>query len=294
MQGSGTYVARPPRLERTLRIMVSARPYNQQDDYCNPLFAGIREEAAMQQEADIVYYSGAPVPSVETVYKLGVDGVLALSWELDDLAPILRLHQAGVRVVGLALRSRVSPLPLVYTDNYGGMCQAVELLASKGHRRIAFVTMRIENSDVTERLLGFHAGMAQAGLPVDPALLLLNNETLEDALLEQWWCSLAPPPTAILLHAAVAVPLLTLVQRKGIQIPQDLSVIVIDEREVVRHYLPSLTVLSQSPYQLGRRGLSKLIRMLRGEDEGDPEMLPTELILHDSVVAPAKEEVVAR
>ena len=35
-----------------------------------------------------------PVPSVEAVYKLGVDGVLALSWELDDLAPVLRLHQA--------------------------------------------------------------------------------------------------------------------------------------------------------------------------------------------------------
>jgi GntR family transcriptional regulator of arabinose operon len=285
VQGSGTYVAKPQRLERALRIMVSARPYHQQDDYCNPLFAGIREEASTQQEVDIVYHSETPVPSVEAVYKLGVDGVLALSWELDDLAPVLRLHQAGVRVVGLALRSRICPLPLVYMDNYGGILNAMEYLLERGHQRIAFVTMRIENSDVYERLLAYHAAMAQARLPVDPALLLLSNDTLADALMEHWWRGLESPPSAILLHGTVAAPMISILQRHGFHIPHDLSIIVIDDLQNSRHFVPSLTALSQSPYQLGRRGLEKLIQMLRGEDEGQPEMLPTELIVRDSVLA---------
>jgi DNA-binding LacI/PurR family transcriptional regulator len=293
VQGSGTYVAKPKRLEQTLRIMVSARPYSQQDDYCGPLFAGIREEAATQQKVDIVYYSDTPVPSVESAYKLGVDGVLALSWELDDLSPLLQLHQAGMPVVGLAQHCRAFPLPLVYMDNYGGISRAIEFLQEQGHRRIAFVTVRIENSDVIERVLGFHAAMARAALSVDPALLLIGNAAQEDILLEHWWRSLAPPPTALLLHGTVAAPLLAVLQRTGVQIPQDLSIIIIDEMEMIRHFTPPLTVLSQSPYQLGRRGLNKLIQMLRGEDEGCPEMLPIELIVRASVTAP-KEEVVAR
>lgn len=293
VQGSGTYVARPLRPERTLRILVSARPYPQQDDYCSPLFAGIREEAAAQQEADIVYYLETPTPDARTVQKLGVDGVLALSWELDDLAPLLQLHQAGLPVVGLALRSRVAPLPLIFIDHYGGMGEAVDHLIAKGHQRIAFATMRIEDSDVMERLLGFHAAMARAGAPVDPDLLLLSNETLEDELLEHWWRHLSRPPTALLLHGTLAPSLLLLLLCKGVRIPEDLSVILIDDRSIVLNSLPPLTVLSQSPYELGRRGLRKLIRMLRGEDGGRPEMLPTELIVRSSV-APPNEEVMAR
>jgi|SRR5579884_194547 len=286
VQGSGTYIAHPRHSNRTFRVMVSARPYEAQDDYCSPLFAGIREEAATQQTVHIVYYSEQPVPDSDTVYRLGADGVLALSWELDDLYAVQQLHQAGIPVVGLALRSRLAPLPLVCADNYGGMRDATRHLLDRGHRRLALVSMAIENSDGYERLLGFHAAMAQAEVPVDPALLLVGNTALEDTLLETWWQNLSPKPTALLLHGILAAAMLSVLQRHRVSIPQDLSVIVIDEMQVTHHFTPSLTVLRQSPYELGRRGLNKLIRMCCGEDEGLPEMLPTQLVPRDSVAAP--------
>ncbi|HLK61484.1 MAG TPA: GntR family transcriptional regulator [Chthonomonadaceae bacterium] len=286
VQGSGTYVAHPRHSNRTFRVMVSARPYEAQDDYCNPLFAGIREEAATQQTVHIVYYSEQPVPDPETVYRLGADGVLALSWELDDLFAVQRLHQAGIPVVGLALRSRLAPLPLVYADNHSGMEVATRHLLDHGHRRIGFVSMGIENSDGFERLLGFHAALAQAGVTVDPSLLLVGNTALEDALLETWWRHLRPKPTALLLHGILAAAMLSVVERAGIAIPGDLSIIVIDEMQVTQRFTPPLTVLRQSPYELGRRGLNKLVRMCCGEDDGLPEMLPTELIPRQSVAMP--------
>lgn len=286
IQGSGTYVAEPERLERSLRIMVSTRPYDQQDDYCSPLFAGIREEAGAQQNVDIVYFNDDPIPNAETVARYGVDGVLTLSWELDDQSFALRLHRAGVPVVSLALRARAVSLPQVFMDHYGGMIGAVEYLAAKGHRRIGFVTLRIENSDVSERLLGFQAAHARLGIPVDPALMLLGNDVLEDALLESWWDRLAPRPTAILVHSAPAPRMLALLRNRNVSIPGELSVVCIDDMQMARHYSPPLTVLSQSAYQLGRSGLAKLTRMLRGEDDGRPELLATELIERESVAAP--------
>jgi DNA-binding LacI/PurR family transcriptional regulator len=285
VQGSGTYVAQPRRSARTFRIMVSARPYNFQDDYCSPLFAGIREEAAAQHGVEILYHSQSAVPETDTVSERGATGVLALSWELDDLPALLRLHQAGVPAVGLALRCRFGALPLVSADHYGGVRRATEYLLERGHRRIAFVSISIRNSDVFERLLGFQAAMTQAEQTVDPALLLLDNTEMDDDLMEYWWRSLDSPPTALLLHGTVAAPMLAVLQRNNVRIPQDLSVIVIDEMQATRHFTPPLTTLSQSPYQLGRRGLGKLVEMLCGEDDGVPETLPTELIVRDSTAA---------
>jgi DNA-binding LacI/PurR family transcriptional regulator len=288
VQGSGTYVAEPRPVDRAYRILVSSRAFPAEDDYGGPLFAGIRKEAAAQQ-VDIVYYDKSGVPTAEVVRDLGVDAVLALSWETDDLRSILSLHRAGLTVVGLALRSRTFSLPLVSTENFEGVCKAVEHLLDEGHRRIAFVTRNIQNSDVMERYAGLQHAMARAGQPVDPFYLLITSRHMDASLLEAWWQSMTVPPTALVLDGSVAARMLSLLLQHGVKIPEDLSVIVIDEVQAVQHFVPALTVLRQPTYELGRRALAKVLQMLRGEDDGAPEVLATELIPRDSVAAPKQD-----
>ncbi len=294
VQGSGTYLTEPRPVDRTYRILVSSRAFPAEDDYGSPLFAGIRKEAAAQH-GDIVYYDKSGVPTADVVRDLGVDAVLALSWETDDLRGILSLHRAGLTVVGLALRSRTFSLPLVSTENFEGVCKAVEHLLDEGHRRIAFVTRNIQNSDVMERYAGFQHAMARAGQPVDPFYLLITSRHMDASLLEAWWQSMTVPPTALVLDGSgsVAARMLSLLLRHGVKIPEDLSVIVIDEVQAVQHFVPALTVLRQPAYELGRRALAKVLQMLRGEDDGAPEVLATELILRDSVAAPKQDPRVA-
>jgi GntR family transcriptional regulator of arabinose operon len=298
IQGSGTYVAEPEpgravssEGRGAFRILVGCPPFISQktapqDDYCAPLFAGIREEAA-RQNLDIVYDTSVGVPTVDSLEGRGVTGVLALSWRLDDLPRIAALHAANIPVVGLALRSRPSPLPLVCTDNFGGVRDAVRSLQEAGHRRIAYTTINIHNSDVFERLSGFQFQMAQAGLPVDPAYLNVSSWRRDVPFLEAWWTSMNPRPTALLMDGTDAPALLAALQRQGVRIPDDLSVIVIDEVQALRYHLPTLTVLRQPTFELGQRGLAKLIGILNGTDEGAPEVLPTELIPGESVRPPS-------
>jgi DNA-binding LacI/PurR family transcriptional regulator len=289
VQGSGTYVAEPAASGKPRRILVSSPvvhgnspAYSGDDDYCAPLFAGIREEAAAQR-VDIVYQAAGGIPEPSAVEEYGVDGVLSLAWRMDDLPRVLSLHEAGVRIVALALRSRAHHLPLLSTDNFEGVSRAVKHLLENGHRRIAFSTVNMANSDVFERLSGFQYTMAQAGLAVDPAYLQVSGWRRDVSFLEAWWRSMSPKPTALLLDGTDAPAVLAALRRQNVRIPEDLSVIVVDEVQALRHHDPPLTVLRQPTYELGRRGLAKLLAMLSGTDQGGPEVLPTELILRESV-----------
>jgi DNA-binding LacI/PurR family transcriptional regulator len=283
IQGSGTYVAVPDETKRTFRILVSSHPKSDDDDYCAPLFAGLRQEAA-RHPVSIVYHNQT-VPTAQTLEGTKVDGVLALSWHTDDLARVLKLHQDGVCIVGLALRSRTYDLPLISADNFDGMCQAVEHLLRHGHQRIAYTCVNLGNSDILERLYGLHHTMARAGLSVGPDYfqVQVGEQSREVSVLEAWWRSMNPKPSAIIMDTADAPVMLAVLANQGVRVPEDLSVVVIDERAALRHHVPALTVVRQPVQELGRRGLAKLLAMLRGEDDGAPEILPTELVVRDSV-----------
>ncbi|WP_243664824.1 LacI family DNA-binding transcriptional regulator, partial [Rhodothermus marinus] len=66
--------------------------------------------------------------------------------------------------------------PAVVIDNQGGARVAVEHLIQQGHRRIAFVGADIRHPSIANRLEGYRIALARAGLPMDPALVLVDEE----------------------------------------------------------------------------------------------------------------------
>jgi DNA-binding LacI/PurR family transcriptional regulator len=167
-----------------------------------------------------------------------------------------------------------------------GTKQAVKYLISQGHKRIAFATQGLTSSDVQERLTGFHQAFFEAGLPVDPSCLLVFDKLFGISVLESWLDTLAPQPTAILCSASLAFPIQQMLWNRHLQIPTDVSIIVTDDSDLFRNCTPKLTVLRQPLYEMGCRSLNKLIKMLRGEDSGQPEILPMEFIVRESVAPP--------
>jgi DNA-binding LacI/PurR family transcriptional regulator len=271
----------------SLRLLVGAIPFAAQDDYCAPLFAGIREEAAAHG-VDIAYHmpgihNGGAVPDAKTVQQMQAQAVLTVSWGIDDLPRVLALREAGIPFVAIGLRSRAHHLPLVSTDNFEGMRTAVQHLQAAGHRTIAYTTINIQNSDVLERLSGFQFQIAQNASPVDPMYLQVSHWRREPTFLEAWWHSMDPKPTALILDGTDAPALLVVLAREGARIPDDVSIILIDDIQSLRYFTPRLTVLRQPTYDLGRRGLAKLVAMLHGDDDGAPVVLPAELVEGDSV-----------
>lgn len=214
------------------------------------------------------------------------DGLIVLDGSLP--APALRgripLVQACEWVPGLSA-------PRVKIDNRAAAGLAIDHLADLGHRRIGHVAGPPGNVLSIARLGGFRDRMRSRGLTLDGAAIWGGDFSLESgrAAAVQW---LARPadrrPTAVFLASdAMACGFIAEVQRCGLVVPRDISVIGFDDIELVSHIWPPLTTIRQPRGLIGRTAAERLLRRLGGRDaDEDDTILPVELVVRGSTAAP--------
>jgi LacI family transcriptional regulator len=180
-------------------------------------------------------------------------------------------------------------IPTVSATNASGARAAVYHLLSLGHRRIAALTGIGEWMASTERLNGFHAAHAAAGVLSDPELIFEGDFTIEGgeavggALLD-----LRNPPTAVFaLNDNMAVGVLRAARTRGLRVPEDFSVVGFDDTELAAMVTPALTTVRQPLVEMGRMAVSLLLRVLEDPGvEGLSVELATRLVVRDSTAPP--------
>ena len=173
--------------------------------------------------------------------------------------------------VPFVLYGRVSdPRGCAWFDILGenAMRDAVQRLADHGHTRIGFVNGGLEYNFSHLREEGFRAGMSQAGLTMDPALLIDGAMTMEageeaaERLLAQ-----PKPPTAIVYAVDLAaLGAYTTASRLGLEIGTDLSIISYDGIPEGNWASPPLTTFQVDSRAAGERLTKLVIRRIRGAD----------------------------
>ena len=148
-----------------------------------------------------------------------------------------------------------------------GAKQATEHLLALGHRRIGAIAGTPGWYATEERLAGFRAALAGAGILLDPELVVYSDwriprgtEAARELL------SLPDPPTAIFgFNDNVAIGALHAARERGLTVPDDLSVVGFDDTEQAVIVTPRLTSVRQPLAELGRMGVSLLIRLIDGQ-----------------------------
>jgi LacI family transcriptional regulator len=186
--------------------------------------------------------------------------------------------------------------PAVTIDGASGVAAAVHHLAELGHKRIGFVGLPSDRSTGVGRLRGFMEGMAQHGLPVEPALVRQGPGTTEfgramtAALLQQ-----NPRPTAIILSTAdLTQGGVEATRRTNLVIPKDLSVVGFGDPAWLRLLTPPLSTVGLTLGESSEAAISMLLRQIEAKEEGRPiepqaslELEPY-LILRSSTAPPPK------
>ncbi len=173
-------------------------------------------------------------------------------------------------------------------DNENSAREITRLLIAQGHRRIALIAGHPNSSATGQRLEGFRAAMDQAGLEVPQEYIrwgdweFATGEEQAHALL-----SLAIPPTAIFaMNDPMAAGCYAAVQRHGLRIPGDVSVVGFDNREIASCLCPSLTTVALPNKQIGYRAAERLLGRLGGQAQESPTLtLPCQVIERDSTRA---------
>ncbi len=155
-------------------------------------------------------------------------------------------------------------IPVVSAMNTSGARAAVEHLLGLGHRRIGIITGSLEWTESIDRLAGYHAALAAAGVPLIPHLLVQGDFTTqggEDAA--QRLLALPDPPTAIFAcNDNMAIGVLRAAGSRGVTVPRDLSVVGFDDVAAASLVTPALTTVRQPLEDMGRAAVSLLYRLI--------------------------------
>ena len=179
-----------------------------------------------------------------------------------------------------------STAPRVALSNSEGIRLLVAHLLEHGHERIAYVGGLPNVTSGGERLDGFNAAMAAAGLG-ERALVGLTDALWSLASAEQAAArllDLPEPPTAIVAGSDnFALSVLKALHAAGRRIPEDVAVAAFQDPDRVGGVLqPPLTTLVSQEAELGLHAAEMLIRLLTGEEPfapGAEVRLPAHLVV---------------
>lgn len=185
-------------------------------------------------------------------------------------------------------------VPAVVPDERGIASTAVRRLLAAGHRRIALASTLADAPARAGREAGFREELAAAGLGVPRSAITRATSDAEGgrtagrALLDR---PLHERPTAIFcFNDQMAMGAFQAAAALGLDVPSDLSVIGVDDLELIAAGLvPGLTTIALPHREMGRWGMRSLLAGLDGTDDAlEPTLvrLTCDLVERGSVASP--------
>jgi len=221
-----------------------------------------------------------------------VDAVVLIALSMPK-AEIDRLDLLGVEVV--VAGSPVRDFPSVAVDDRAIARVAVDHLIGLGHRRIAIIRALGEGNLHWEpdlyRAEGYRSALEAAGLPLRDDYSVATTFSMAGGVqAAEQLLALADPPTAIFAFSdELALGALEAARRAGITVPDDLSVMGVDDHPLAEGF--GLSTVRQDVAAQGRTAAEMVVRRLRGEAREPDVLIPHELVIRQTTAGPAAGRV---
>lgn len=269
-------------------------------DITNPFFPELvrgAEDVASAQGYNLMLcntdYSAAKQSSyIKLLCDKQIDGLIMAS-QIQESDEILELREQNMPLVLINQRHPDMDVDYVGVDNISGMREACEYLWRLGHRRIGFIKGREGSTAAQDRFRGFAEAMAALSGEFDGRYVQQGAWTYASGTAAaRQMLAMVDRPTAIIGgNDLMALGAIEAVQEFGLRIPQDLSIIGIDDIFVSSMPWASLTTLRHPKWTVGATAARLLIERIR-DPEGAPRrvVIPPEFVVRGtSDAAPSSE-----
>ena len=216
-----------------------------------------------------------------------VDAVVVLGFPVAQ-AEQDRLELIGVDIVAAGGQS--AAYPYVCIDDEAAGRQAMDHLIYLGHRRIAMIAAVDPDQPgwpaSSGRSRAYYSALSDAGIAADASLAVtVDWGGLQGADAMSQLLGLRRPPTAVYAHSdEVALGAIRTLRRAGLRIPEDISVIGIDDHPLAE--LTDLTTVGQPVREQGLLAGQMVLGLLRGDEVERAVIMPTKLIVRGSTAPP--------
>jgi DNA-binding LacI/PurR family transcriptional regulator len=228
---------------------------------------------------------------VRRMLERKVEGVAVLTFgEEESVLDQLVDHDVPMVLAEFRLDNpKASTILLDYTT---GIQAAVNHLKELGHRQIAFLAGPHTLHSAITRENDFRTAMQLAGLALQKKWVVECDHTLKGGVAGFGQLrALTARPTAILCsNDMTAIGVLRAAYHEDLRVPQDLSVIGLDDIDFAEFTLPPLTTIRLSRTDLARAAFEALRQ--QAEDPANPKkqrefLVSTSLVVRESTAAPA-------
>lgn len=223
---------------------------------------------------------------VNTLLEKQVDGLLFMGGVVTD-EHIEAFRTSSVPVVLCATTSADEVIPSVDIDHEAAAFDAVELLLAKGHRKIGMISGTLQDPALGYmRYQGYKRALEKAGIPLREDYVRVGNYRYESGLeVMKYFLELNDRPTAIFAATdEMAIGAIHTIQDHGQTVPDDFSVISIDNVRMASMVRPQLTTIAQPMYDIGAVSMRLLTKLMNKEQVTQSKViLPHETIQRKSV-----------
>ncbi|MBP3961156.1 MULTISPECIES: catabolite control protein A [Paenibacillus] len=223
---------------------------------------------------------------INTLLEKQVDGLLFMGGAVTD-EHLQAFKTANVPIVLCATTDENGTIPSVDIDHEGAAFDAVQTLIKSGHTRIAMICGTLQDpSNGYARFQGYKRALEAAGLPYDETLVRIGNYRYEsgvDAM--KYFLELETVPTAVFSATdEMAIGAIHCIQDAGLKVPEQISVISVDNSRMASMVRPQLTAVAQPMYDIGAVSMRLLTKLMKKEAVENPRVvLPHEIVNRQSV-----------
>ncbi|MFG1351349.1 LacI family DNA-binding transcriptional regulator [Xanthobacter autotrophicus] len=170
------------------------------------------------------------------------------------VADLKALASTGIAVVQVTREIEGSGFDFAGSDDVVGVALGVAHLVALGHRRIGMLGGFGAISTGRKRLAGYKAGLAAAGIPFDPTLVMEGPGLREEGRrqLARLLALEEPPTAAVSFNDLSAFGALMELQAAGLTVGRDFSLVGYDDIGEARVWHPGLTTVHTFIPEYGR------------------------------------------
>lgn len=252
-------------------------------EFFSELLRGMdREASARGLQLLLSNMHADPARGVEALRTMRgrVDGMVVMAPHIDPDQLFAHLP-TGVPVVLVNCAPHHQPRPELRLDNIAGARAMVDHLVSTGRRRILHLAGPVGNIDAEERMDGYRAGIAAAGL--EP--LIERGTFLEESgvsVAEKMVREGIDVDAVFAANDMMAIGVLMGLRRAGVAVPDRVAVAGFDDIPLARLISPTLTTLRIDIAELGERAIARLTDQIGGADDRSIELRAPTLIVRET------------
>ncbi|MGP8313157.1 GntR family transcriptional regulator [Enterocloster aldenensis] len=293
IQGSGTYVA-GKKADRPKSCNIAVLTSYITDYVFTNILRGIEAEATKEGYTISIgiteFKYSKEAQFIKAMIEGGVDGLIIESTLSALPNPNMDLYRQldSLQIPYIFVNSYYKELNPVYvvTDDESVGFQAVDYLFDLGHRKIAGI-FKMDEIQGLERYRGFLKGFKEHDLPVPEDHVWWFTTDTEEEVFSPYYDDFTGRKlegcTAVVCYSDLtASKVMKYFERKGIRVPEDISIVGIDNSSIseLQHY--GITTFAHPKERLGIEAAKRLFKMIKTNERADSLTLRMHIVKRES------------